>query len=168
MSENNNRSIIEYIKNKKSFTTVNLSNEFFNSQTSTTIINNDNDNEKYNIGNILNTLYDIHSALKQKNLIVPRNAHNALSISNNIFNNKINELSINTLDNVLNMLNCVICQELCRDAVYLICCGQIYCNICILQWVSDNFSCPLCRAIIDLESVHDNIYIRRIIKELKK
>lgn len=48
--------------------------------------------------------------------------------------------------------SCPIClipiQENDKKTLRVGCCGKTYCASCLLRWISDNETCPLCRFII--------------------
>jgi hypothetical protein len=43
---------------------------------------------------------------------------------------------------------CHICLSSCTDPVLVSCCQNIYCGRCILEWLKNNTTCPVCREII--------------------
>lgn len=179
----NNRSLQSYLNKRKHWTSSELIEIYFNNQIDNTSNNLENieeirDEEEVkedppiNASQVIDTIFEIHEALKRQDLIKPRDAHSALNISQKRshidITEKLSELSINRHNNVEKMLNCIICQELCTDVVELTCCGQIYCNSCILQWVLEQYSCPMCRSTIGLSNIKINKFVNRLIKEFNK
>jgi len=159
-----------YINSKKEWSTDNLSDTYFNNQMEE--IRNEEEVSNISISNVVNTIFEIHSTLKSRNQLKLRDAHSALYNSqfvNNIHIKDTDKISTNNqVHNIKNMLNCIICQELCKETVELDCCGQIYCNSCILQWVTEEYSCPTCRSEVLLEHIKPNRFIQRLILEFGK
>ena len=69
------------------------------------------------------------------------------------------EEEIKTLDekfkNSLNE-NCSICIDTLKKPVLLYCCQNIFCGKCVLEWMKNKSTCPLCRSEIDFDKI---IYI---------
>ena len=171
------RSIRSYIFNQKKLITENICNVFFDKQDDNLNnqideIRDEENTEIRDVNSIINTIFEIHGSLKDKGLIRPRNAHTALNISQKINNNYIkiddsSNISIQVL-NVKNMLNCIICQDLCKDVVDIKCCGQIFCHLCIIQWVTEQNTCPICRETAHIDNIEPNRFVKRLIVEFEK
>lgn len=66
--------------------------------------------------------------------------------------------------------NCHICLEINKKPVLLSCCQNVFCGSCVLTWLKNNSTCPLCRhAIIPsmmnyITSENSHEYIRQLPK----
>lgn len=169
MSERFIQSYISEYNDKKISTNI-LSNNYFNKQrNNSSLEQNEEEIKPYNVSEILDTIFEIHSALKSQNRIEKRNAHSALNMVNKNINKSEDIITHNSIkiDNINNMLKCVICQDMCIEVSETICCGQIFCYSCIIQWVTENYNCPMCRSTILLDDIKKNIFINRLISEIK-
>jgi SNF2 family DNA or RNA helicase len=54
--------------------------------------------------------------------------------------------------------NCSVCMEGLNKPVLVPCCQNIFCGKCVLEWLKNNTTCPLCRVSIDTQ---DLIYIEK-------
>lgn len=50
--------------------------------------------------------------------------------------------------------NCHICLEIKNKPVMLTCCQNVFCGGCVLKWLSNNSSCPICRRIITTNMIN--------------
>ena len=69
------------------------------------------------------------------------------------------ELEIKELDEKLDKRlqdNCSICIDKVDKPVLLYCCQNIFCGKCVLEWMKNHTTCPLCRSKINLNKI---IYI---------
>jgi hypothetical protein len=168
MINDNLRSVNNYITNK--INTTKLSTIYFNNQRQNNNmeeIRNQEEVKDVSVSNVINTIFEIHNTLKIRKILIQRDARSALIISGN----KNIESIHNTIDignNISNMFNCIICQDLCEDVVDLDCCGQVYCNSCIRQWISKENSCPMCRSVVLENQIKSNKFIKKIIIEIQK
>jgi hypothetical protein len=64
--------------------------------------------------------------------------------------NKLQEKLIQSM----NENNCPICISNYDNPVLLSCCQNIFCGKCILKWLKDNKSCPMCRQTTRLSEIH--------------
>jgi SNF2 family DNA or RNA helicase len=44
--------------------------------------------------------------------------------------------------------NCHICLDTKREPVMLTCCQNVFCGACVLKWLTNHVSCPICRRVI--------------------
>jgi hypothetical protein len=56
--------------------------------------------------------------------------------------------------------NCSICLDIFKLPTITPCCNNMFCVECLIQWIKDNNTCPMCRNIINISQLHtitDNI-----------
>ncbi|KAJ0397944.1 hypothetical protein ATCC90586_009374 [Pythium insidiosum] len=125
------------------------------------------------VGEVIDVLFEIHTALKTKHL-GQRTAASALAASNLV--SKLaypapepipRDEQLETLDNTRKMLECAICQEVFTGATEATCCGQIFCKDCIERWVSERGSCPMCRENIGFSLLVSSRHAQRMANEMK-
>jgi len=127
-------------------------------------------NKQY-ISTVINTLFDIHTGLKNKKYIESRTAETAL------LNAKLSKYKENGIDvdkhmkmynKVQELFNCSICQDILNDPIGNNCCNNLFCKKCITKWININPSCPLCKKEITSDNLKENNYINNLVNEINK
>jgi hypothetical protein len=125
------------------------------------------------VGEVIDMLFEIHSALKSKHL-GQRTAASALAASNLVSTVAYppedpipRDEQLEALENTRKMLECAICQEVFTSATEATCCGQIFCKDCIERWVSERGSCPMCRENIGFSLLVSSRHAQRMANEMK-
>ncbi|CAH0490592.1 hypothetical protein KXD40_009572 [Peronospora effusa] len=127
----------------------------------------------HNVGQVVDRLFEIHSALKSRHL-GQRTAASALAASKlvstvtyPIVDPLPRDEELEALENTRKMLECAICQEVFTHATEATCCGQIFCKDCIERWVSERGSCPMCRETIGFSLLAASRHAQRMANEMK-
>lgn len=60
----------------------------------------------------------------------------------------------NRFDDMIVRDNCHICLEMKEKPVMLTCCQNVFCGSCVLKWLTNSSSCPMCRRIITTNMIH--------------
>lgn len=161
------RNIEEYIYNDNNLNILEISNRFFDSQLKiydNTITNIKKElNKETNVNDVIDKIFEIHTSLKHHNLLKKRSAHTALASVIKIQDTRITD----ALDSIKNIFLCVICKDICNKSKIISCCNNLYCNDCISSWITYNDTCPMCRKKIEFGSISDNIYLDKVISEIK-
>ena len=72
--------------------------------------------------------------------------------SNNCTNSSRSSNKDYKLDEIRQLFQCVICQSLLqKNSNILPCCNQMGYETCIRQWLTNNTTCPLCRATTNID-----------------
>ncbi|CEG42801.1 tubby-like protein [Plasmopara halstedii] len=131
------------------------------------------DETHHSVGEVVDMLFEIHSALKSRHL-GQRTAASALAVSNLVSTLAYPTLEpiprdeqLEALENTRKMLECAICQEVFTNATEATCCGQIFCKDCIERWVSERGSCPMCREAIGFSLLAPSRHAQRMANEMK-
>lgn len=134
-----------------------------------------------NVSGIIDMLFDIHSALKNKQRgsdIGKRTAASALAASNLVSvvagvdkvespeDDLPSEKKDEIYESVRSMLDCAVCQDIYTEATEATCCGAVFCRDCIERWVSDRGSCPMCRKDLNFQSLRPNRHAQRMANEM--
>lgn len=144
-----------------------ISNKFFIEQPKTydiTLSNIKKDlNNTVSVSEVIDKIFEIHTSLKHSKQLKKRSAHTALA---SVIDIKDVEYD-NKLEKIKNIFICVICKDICNNSKIINCCNNLYCNDCISSWVRYNDTCPMCRKKIELDSISNNIYLDKVISEIK-
>lgn len=139
----------------------------------TTVAEPDAAENAHSVGEVIDMLFEIHSALKTRHL-GQRTAASALAASNLVSTLAYPALEpmprdeqLEAIENTRKMLECAICQEVFTGATEATCCGQIFCKDCIERWVSERGSCPMCRESIGFSLLVSSRHAQRMANEMK-
>ena len=76
-------------------------------------------------------------------------------------------------NDITSMFQCSICQELCREPMYLSRCGHVYCSACFVQFTiktHNNRQCAVCRTPFNENTIVNialkNVLLERIFKTI--
>jgi len=131
---------------------------------------------RHSVGEVVDTLFEIHAALKNRNMIgMKRTAASALAASNlcNVpqlqgpaMTTEERDEKLETLENARRMLECSVCQDVFTEATETDCCGQVYCKECIDRWISESGSCPMCRIPLTTSMLRPARHAQRMANEM--
>ena len=68
-----------------------------------------------------------------------------------------------TINECVDRFHCPICYDILIDAIYLDVCGHNFCHSCILRWLSQNQSCPVCRRNSSVQHISPCRVVRFVI-----
>ncbi|RHY13344.1 hypothetical protein DYB37_006179 [Aphanomyces astaci] len=123
------------------------------------------------VSEVVDMLFEIHTALKSRHM-GQRTAASALAASNLVSsvaypaNPMPRDEQLEVLDNTRKMLECAICQEIFTGATEALCCGQVFCKLCIERWVSERSSCPMCRDELSIAQLATSRHCQRMANEM--
>ena len=65
------------------------------------------------------------------------------------------------------MAECPICLDEIKKKATLECKHQM-CSVCIIKWLNEDHSCPICRSVVDVKSEHFRLILNKLsMHELK-